>query len=794
MSEQNAEHELIAQLNSDKRSVRIQAIVKLARIGRTEFALRALVPYLTSDDRELSFFASQAASKIAQKAGVDLKTLINQANDTPLDSDEYRQEIFLSPDKNKIQELLNLIRKTPEQIPEASLPAVGVFLSKYGDVSDGIFIERFLLKENSNLALPFISAAETIAPAVLPRVLPNLLASSEPLVRSRSISALRRIDPEEAERHFSDLLSSRDPENRLAGTAIALLFPFARVKGYILSMLPDEQDTEVLGACEMVLASNPEIDTALSILDIIDAVAADSRNRLSQVFKTLCSAIALAGILPKEQATPDYLVKLWKQQRLQNFLVDLEIQLPFADKNKRQSIILWIEKNRQHPKVVELIERLGKNPQTEEIYRQLTAPAPAAATAPGTTVSEPKKQVSTQPTNETEKLATLKTLELESFAEHKTWILKEAAEGSPAVRAEALNTLHRVRPDGKLKDLAKKALKEDNNEVKIAAFKILERIDPEYLKTIVSDLMLDNDANLRVRAIRFGLKFKEKDSIEALKQLVNSTEQNIRSNAVNCLAFCPFNLVFKILMDQLDKEEHPVIARQIVSILQSNPSKSVLKALDSITKTSNPAVTMVISQARNDLFETITQIPEVSESEPLEVAAENKPYSVQNVREIARKNQNWKPSYKPVAEKAQQVPKFSEINWQMLISGSVLLIFLGLLPIMLLSDKGAATTKQEKIPQEYRNTERVKPYAEEIPAKFRMHRACSLYGKVEKIISDTSLVMVHDGRQIMVKFLTAEAKAFANNDAINVTIVPYRVNPNGIILSRGQKIVAHKGE
>ena len=71
-----------------------------------------------------------------------------------------------------------------------------------------------------------------------------------------------------------------------------------------------------------------------------------------------------------------------------------------------------------------------------------------------------------------------------------------------------------------------------------------------------------------------------------------------------------------------------------------------------------------------------------------------------------------------------------------------------------------------------------------------MNRACSLSGKIEKIVSDTSLVMVHENTQLMVKFETPEAKPFKQGDDITVTVVPYRVNPNGIILSRGQKITA----
>ena len=830
MSEEN---ELIAQLNSDKRSVKIQAIVKLTRAGKSEQAIRALLPYLDSTDRELSFFANQAAGKIAERAKIDLNQLSGNeavAAVTPGQSNELSlsRETFLNAGKEQAKTLLETLRNTPEKIPDEVLPAVGVFLSRHGGISDAGFLEKNLLKDNSNLALPFINAAESIAPSILPRVLPHLLASNEPLVRSRSVSALRKIDPEEAERHFSDLLTSRNPENRLAAIGIGFLFPFDRVKGYILSMLPDERDQEVLTACQTVLASNPEVDTALSILDCIDAVAAEQKPMLTLIFRTACQAIAATGLLPVDQASPEAMIKLWKQQRLESFLFDLEIQLSFADDQKKASIIGWIEKNRQHAKVQELIERLGKNPQTEDVFLQLTRRQTNTAptqTAPGKpTENKPEQafpdaastaasarpvvtqeqnpavasktlpQAPSTPVADTDKLQKLRNMEIDEFAPSKSWIMKDALAAAPALRAEALNTLLRVHPDGKLIDLAKEAIGSEAVEVRTAAFKILERLDPDSLKDKILALLQETDPNLRIRAVRFGLKYKQAESIEALKRLLKAEEQAVRSNAVSCLAICPFSVTFKLLMDQLDCEDHPVIAKQIASILLNNPSKAVLKALDNITKTSNPAVSMVISQTRNDLFDIVAQMPEISEQEPAPAAeGGEKPYSVSKVREIARRSKDWKPGYKPDVDGKAKV-KESSVNWQMLISGSVLLIFLGLLPIMLLSDRGQSDVPADKNPQEWRTGERGTPTKVAIPDKFRMNRPCSLSGTIEKIVSDESMVIAHDDQKIMVKFEFAASKEYAVGDKISVTIIPYRVNPHGIILSRGQEIAAAKTE
>jgi len=570
-----------------------------------------------------------------------------------------------------------------------------------------------------------------------------------------------------------------------------------------------------------VLASNPEIDSALSILDCIDAVAPGQKPMLTLIFRTVCQAIAATGLLPEEEASPEAMIKLWKQQRLQSFLFDLEIQLSFADDQKKASIIGWIEKNRQHPKVQELIERLGKNPQTDDVFRQLTrrqtieAVTPPAKTSaqpaeiqtarttepktekpsePAATVSgEKAEKVVAQPVDK-DKQQKLRNMEIDDFGANKAWIMKDALSGEATVRAEALNALLRIHPDGKLIDLAKEAINCESIEVRTAAFKVLERLDPDTLKEKISSLLQETDPNLRIRAVRFGLKYKQTESIEALKRLLKSEEQAVRSNSISCLAICPFDVTFKLLMDQLDCEDHPVIAKQIASILLSNPSKAVLKALDNITKTANPAVSMVISQTRNDLFDLVAQMPEISEPEPPPASEEaEKPYSVSKVREIARRSKDWKPGYKPET-KGKGDAKESSINWQMLLSGSVLLVFLGLLPIMLLSDRGQSDVPVGKTQQEWRTGERGNPTKVAIPDKFRMNRPCSLSGTIEKLVSDESLVMVHENQKIMIKFEFAASKEYAVGDKIDVTIIPYRINPHGIILSRGQEIAAAKSE
>ncbi len=853
MSASNTENELIEQLGSDKRSLRIQAIVKLTRAGSSEAALRALAPLANTNDREEAFFASQAIAKISQKLGANItvapksSTQTNNNQDIP-DAQTITAKDFLEAKKDRAPILLQYIRTKGNEIPEDVLPSIGVFLGKFGDKTDTEFIQNYLMHHCDNLTLPYISAAEKIDASMLTKTLPYLLASNESLVRSRAVMALRKIDPVEAERHFLNLLASKQAENRLAALEISFLFPFERVKDYILALLAEEKDLDVYKACATVLASNPSQEIALRILDIVESLPLAQRKLTSTIFNIVSAAITSAKVLPPDKATPQALVNTWKEQRLQNFLNDLEIQLSTTTGPKREAIVAWLEKNRSIPKVAEFIEHLALNPQTEDIYQKLTnqntanaidlpnldsilkesnktaAPEvvpnnqqvssnviPAATAEQVATVAEenqvdaPLPEIQQEPevqaeqaeeNDEKAQIRYLKKLEIEDLVTEKEKViaLADSSFTSVPLRVEALLTLLRLTPNIKIKQYGQKALLEKDTKLKTAGFKILERVAPDSLKDQLNDLLLSDDINIRVRAIRFGLKVDHANSIEALQKLINSDDQNTRSNAISCFALCPFEEVYEILMRALIKETHPLVAKQIIAIFTSNPDPVILSMLDKLCiVTKDPSLQLIISQARTELEETLSSLPaDVKKSNLQEIdvfennkeaGVEDKPYSVENVRKLnGGKNQKTK---------EKEAPKSPIVAW---IQENTLMAILSVLFVFLViggtiaafnSDDGL---NLEKYKQENRQKERSGPKNTKIPSTFRMNKQCTISGNIINVISEVSVVIKHNGRDVMVKFKNNEAKNFKVGDMVSVTCVPYRENPNGIILSNGSKI------
>ena len=775
------EKELLESLNSDKRNIKLQAIVKLARISKEKSTLDAIMTLLSSNDREISFYANQACTKISQRLGIPFEKPAFNQQIKKLNSKSFRK-----PNEKDIPILLETIRKNPEQIENNALASAAKFLSQYGDISDSTTLEKYLTQNSSSACLAFIDTAEKIAPSMLKRKLPELLKSQAPLIRSRAIKALYQFEPGEAERHFSDLLSSRNAEDRIAGMGIAFQFPVERVKNYILALLGDEKDKNVITASQVFLASNPDTETAFALLDIIDSAPTPQKNDLTKIFKTICQALASSEQYNKEEVAPEKIVETWKKQRLDTFLSNLEIQLPFAKKARRKAIIDWLTKNQTHPKVTAFIVKLGQDPLTEDVYNIFH----------GTPKETNKNQVplntnSIKPDSSKEKISKMKRLELESFPQNKKWLLEEAKNGKNKVRATALKTLLRLHPDQELKKIAIKSLNSDEVAIKIAALKVLERLDTKYLKGNLENLLEINDPAFRVRIARLALKFNQDLAISRLISMLESEVQSEKTNAISCLALCPFEKISSQLLKLLHKENHPVIARQLIDIILCNPSIELLNELKKIDRSATPAISMVISQGKNDMTELLKE--ELKKEEEKKKKQISAPTAPSNPTSKNSSKTHIKAPTTPVINKPKtlkETPNKKENNWQLICVGAILFIILGLLPIsFLMKPKSPPEIAQAPQSKDWRNNERKKFHPRKIGSEIKMNKICSIKAKLEKFENPKTLIVSSNGRKILVKFEKNIAKSIIDGANIELKLLPYRTTKSGLVVAQGEELI-----
>ena len=67
-------------------------------------------------------------------------------------------------------------------------------------------------------------------------------------------------------------------------------------------------------------------------------------------------------------------------------------------------------------------------------------------------------------------------------------------------------------------------------------------------------------------------------------------------------------------------------------------------------------------------------------------------------------------------------------------------------------------------------------------------------GSVISVVNENNIIVKHNDREIMLRFIKNEASEFNVGDSVTVTCIPYRENPNKVIMAKGVEIKKSDGE
>ncbi|HNW36388.1 MAG TPA: HEAT repeat domain-containing protein, partial [Candidatus Ozemobacteraceae bacterium] len=490
------------------------------------------------------------------------------------------------------------------------------------------------------------------------------------------------------------------------------------------------------------------------------------------------------------------------------------IQIAVATATRREAIEDWLAKNLQTPEVASFVEKLAQNPSTEEVYKRLAGFLPEKAS-----LLPPKDKSTPQHRPESDKLRLLAQIDKNAWEQHSQWIREEARFGSPALRAAALQALATLSADTGDLPLAETAIQQDDPDIQLAAFKLLEARAPERLIPRLPALLASSAPKVRGRAIRFALKRDEKAAIAGIDWMLRSQDRTLRAQAVSCLFLFPFEKVSGLVLRTLETEDHPAIARQLVVILLSNPTKEILDKLDKVQTSTSVGVSMLIAQARMDLFDILLKLgidvqqspgtkppaheagqtpasgtkPAGEAARPAgneaaaKAAVPSKPYSVAEVRQTIR---NREAGLRPFAKKddSKQPPAGKS---QDRLPGVALLaaviIALGFLPLMIprspdptqTDEAPKATTKGSRGQDERRSEEQIDRLSG-IPTTFRMGKPCKLSGTMVKVLDKQCFTFESETRLFRCT-TPGSLPMMLDGEQVAVEMLPYRKLPNGQI-------------
>ena len=116
-------------------------------------------------------------------------------------------------------------------------------------------------------------------------------------------------------------------------------------------------------------------------------------------------------------------------------------------------------------------------------------------------------------------------------------------------------------------------LKSDDPSVVCAAIDVLEKVDPEVLKTNIVSLLLNNNVWVRSRAARAMCRWDRTEAIRYLAAMLFSKNKIEREAALNHSLFFPFNQIESILIKYLTIENEPDLIQKAGLVFMANPDK-----------------------------------------------------------------------------------------------------------------------------------------------------------------------------------------------------------------------------
>ncbi len=781
MSLSDQEKHLLEKLKSGKRPEKLQAIIKLHNFGKSEQILQSLLSAIQThrDDKELIFYSVRAIEQIVQRERYPMPDLGKYLNQPSKSGKEHYPDskTLIKPSPEDIQKIFSIIRSYDYEPPKEIIPALGSFLSKHATAEDAPYLKSYMLRDEMNATLPLLTAARLRLPQLLPEILPFLLTSKNPTIRCRAITVLKAINPEDAKKHFLSMVASHRIEDKIAALEIAFMFPFEFVCDYTIKLVATETDHELLSRANILIASNPSIETALKILDHAETVNGAKKKLLKQMFTTVCKALTITHKGDPQEITPAAIIKRWQEQKLDKFLANIEVRLVFNDLEENKRIVAWLLKNQKDPKIRPFIDSLADNPQTESIYRQEILPNLQPLE------KSQDADESSDTSEDSETLIFLKQVDLPALLQNKKMILDLANNASGSLKAEAINALSRNEPLLDYANLAVDALNEENSEVRIAGFNLLQKVNKDKLRLRIPKLLNDEEPMLRFRAVSFALTYDKTNARASLFSLLKSPEPRVRSNAISAIMLFPFESVKTALINQLKQEDNQYLAEKICFIFSSNPSATLLNDLYKLQGTLRGDIEIYLAEAINKISELLPYLPPELQKEPKKEAADISQYSPENIRKLSSKKAQ------PHVDRKEL---YKNESLKFILALAALIFFIAVLPSLFMGRTSTKTPtykapKSSKTPT--RTSERKRKFAKAaVPNKFTMNRACEVTGEIKALKSEFSLILKTSDILMEISFQEGMPKDLSVGDVIKVKCVPYRQNSRDIIMAKGMEI------
>ncbi len=588
----------VGELNSPRRSIRLQAIEICLQQGNSEEVLQALAARrAVEDDAECALLLEQAENTVRRR--------LESKSETALERNETEADFEQHDVQGRLKFLLNLSPAGREALARKGLvwlniakhPLVISSLLKifgpYWSESELSRLVGFLADEHLSTRMAALELLVERAPRLILEALPPLLASPEPRVRVMAIQGLAKLDMDEAVRHLENMLLNGDSWAKSAAVRSAFQLPFEALKPSLLKFFAMEANPELLDEAGLLFAINPDPEVPYRLWEVAESSPAAKRDIIKRVLQQACQAIKDAGLIREE--FPQFVEKLQKWIYLRSarrFIQDviLRWQESGADQD---GLFARIEASFSQAWVRKMWSEALAWPMPETLKARLQAlqaafeekggkePAPTSAGDGSETVSS--SAASQAGSADALDLVGIWEFEDRAAAEPRIREIMARADLSDQLFGTAMRAATRLKLSGFVSQ-AEEGLKRKEPVAVSAALEYLGAFDPDRIFPLLGRYVKHQNGRVKGSAIRILKQYDPAQAISSLRTMLFSSNHELREAALGTVIHFDFALVRPLLVELIRSSPDPVQQANALLLFQANPEVENLFFLYSFGK------------------------------------------------------------------------------------------------------------------------------------------------------------------------------------------------------------------
>ncbi|MBF0542892.1 MAG: HEAT repeat domain-containing protein [Candidatus Riflebacteria bacterium] len=794
-------------LFSREKSFRIQAIEEGTFQGKTQEDLNRLLKLKEQEkDEECLFLLDCAITAIQGRLPAALPSSPEQQSEDSFivqfqnaDS-QTRAKMLLKLDRKQREFLAKLAPDllVNEQNPAVAATIIRIFCEFWSRDKLNLFLSR-LSDSSLILRLAALEALVKLAPDGLLKLLPRLLCSEDPRIRSLAIEALEKLDKDEALNHLENLLLSNNPDHKKAVLPHLFMLPFEDVRKIALKFLVSEKDSDLLVKIGMLFEINPDPEIPLILWEISEMSPKPKSEIVKQILAGAMNVIKEAELLTESfDSYKSRLQETVKKRMATRFVKQCVSKMSGDESAIDRELRDVIESKIAHPLIRSAFEESLSWPVSEKI-KGLVKNLLGEKTPGGDdslALIEKKESSKPEASEKDKKIRQIANFTESDFEVALPTIKAILADpGSPSdLLAVTLRAAKKIFPAEKrssfteFNEKANEWLKSSEPNLASAALEFLFIFAYDYIMPFIGGFLRSPMKRLQGTALEIITELDPSQGVSILMAMLKKAEPEERKSILSFFVYFDFSLIREQLTEFICLNSEKEFFEASLFLFQTNPEIENLYFLFKFENLLPPNLSVLAQKARLSVISFLME-QKLLTSESLKAHEEKFQLRFRKERD-ARNAIIAEYSLKKLKKPEEGVNFLESDEFQnYLATGSAIVkkiaelarmrkiqVLAGIVLVILLLGSFFVHRKDGKPkPMETSGA---------LPSK-----EVAITGSVFDLDKRSSMVMIlsTDNKKYLFELPPMLISNLSQGDKVGAVLVPYRLGPDGIFISKAQR-------